>query len=68
MRPRFMRMLYIEYEPSRTEMARSWRKGSFLRPFCHLLDTAIRHELPPFDDQKMPLRKLRGALQKSSME
>lgn len=34
------------YAPSCEEMAKKWRKGSLLNPFCHLVIRAIRWDSP----------------------
>lgn len=35
-------------EPSGNGLEKKWRKGSFLRPFCHLLIKGIRYDSHPF--------------------
>ncbi|MGA2174468.1 MAG: helix-turn-helix transcriptional regulator [Verrucomicrobiota bacterium] len=47
-----------EETPEKPGVSKNWRKGSFLRPFCHLLIKAIRQDSPPFDSQQGPLSKL----------
>jgi DNA invertase Pin-like site-specific DNA recombinase/DNA-binding XRE family transcriptional regulator len=46
------------YAPSCKDMANRWRKGSFLRPYCHLLIKTIRHDSPLFNNQQAHLCKL----------
>jgi DNA-binding XRE family transcriptional regulator len=46
------------YAPPCKDMAKGWRKGWFLNPFCHLVIKAIRHDSPPFCNQQMQLCKL----------
>ena len=37
------------YAPTSKDMAKGWRKGSFLIAFCHLVIRAVRPDSPPFE-------------------
>jgi DNA-binding transcriptional regulator YiaG len=36
----------------------SWRKGSFLNPFCHLVIKAVRVDSPPYQNSPQTLAEL----------
>jgi hypothetical protein len=37
----------LYYSPSCKDMAKTWRKGWVMRPFCHLVRRAARHDSHP---------------------
>jgi DNA-binding XRE family transcriptional regulator len=46
----------IRGEPDSIEDKQNWRKGLFMRPFCHLVFKAIRYDSPPLTGQQLAKR------------
>ena len=46
------------YLPPCKDMAKRWRKGVFMRPFCRLVIKAVRGDSPPFLINGRPLGEL----------
>jgi len=48
-------MRHAAISPSGGDMAKRWRRGTVLRPFCHLVLRSIRGDSPPWENTTQPL-------------